>query len=52
MNNDNKACLIIPDIHHKVGMVERIRANHSGMPAIFLSATTLMTFTTRPNIWK
>jgi len=36
MNNDNKACLIIPDIHHKVGMVERIRANHPGMPAIFL----------------
>jgi hypothetical protein len=36
MDNDNKAYLIIPDIHHKVGMVERIRANHPGMPAIFL----------------
>lgn len=25
-----KACLIIPDIHHKVELVERIRANHPG----------------------
>jgi hypothetical protein len=36
MNNDNKARLIIPDIHHKVELVERIRANYPGMPAIFL----------------
>jgi hypothetical protein len=34
--NDKKACLIIPDIHHKIELVERIRVNHPGMPAIFL----------------
>jgi hypothetical protein len=33
--NAKRACLIIPDIHHKVELVERIRANHLGMPAIF-----------------
>jgi hypothetical protein len=36
MNDDNKARLIIPDIHHKVQLVERIRASHPGTPAIFL----------------
>lgn len=33
---DDKARLIIPDIHHKVELVESIRARHSGRPAIFL----------------
>jgi hypothetical protein len=32
----NKARLIIPDIHHKIEQVKRIRANHPGTPAIFL----------------
>ncbi|HEX7360871.1 MAG TPA: hypothetical protein VF283_10300 [Bryobacteraceae bacterium] len=34
--SDKNARLIIPDIHHKVELVERIRGNHPGMPAIFL----------------
>ncbi|HEY4282871.1 MAG TPA: hypothetical protein VGM62_07375 [Chthoniobacterales bacterium] len=34
--NDNNTRLIIPDIHHKVELVERIRTNHPGVPAIFL----------------
>lgn len=34
--SDNNARLIIPDIHHKVELAERIRGNHPGMPAIFL----------------
>jgi hypothetical protein len=34
--NDKRACLIVPDIHHRVELVERIRAKHPGIPAIFL----------------
>ena len=37
MNDDNKARLITPDINHKIKLVERLRANHPGMPAILLS---------------
>jgi hypothetical protein len=28
--------LIIPDIHHKIELAERVRANHPGLPAIYL----------------
>jgi hypothetical protein len=36
MPDDNSAILIIPDMHHKVEVVERIRRNHPGLPAVFL----------------
>ncbi len=36
MNDRNEARLIIPDIHHRVSLVDRIRENHPGVPAIFL----------------
>jgi hypothetical protein len=32
----HNGCLIIPDIHHKIDLVDRIRDNHPGVPAIFL----------------
>ena len=37
MNDQNEACLIIPDIHHKVSLVDRIRDKHPDVPAIFLA---------------
>jgi len=32
----NQARLIIPDVHHKLKLVENIRTNHPRMLAIFL----------------
>ena len=32
----NQARLIIPDVHHKHQLVEKVRTNHLGTPAIFL----------------
>lgn len=32
----NQCCLIIPDIHNKVAIVDSIRQHHPGVPAIFL----------------
>ncbi len=32
----NQARLIIPDVHHKLQLVEKVRTNHLGTPAIFL----------------
>jgi hypothetical protein len=32
----NQARLIIPDVHHKLKLAEKIRTNHPTMPAIFL----------------
>ena len=32
----NQARLIIPDVHHKLNLVEKVRTNHPGTPAIFL----------------
>jgi hypothetical protein len=34
--NDKRPCLIIPDIHQKIGLVDRIRGERPGIPAIFL----------------
>ncbi|HEX4809390.1 MAG TPA: hypothetical protein VH325_10695 [Bryobacteraceae bacterium] len=36
MKNEYEARLIIPDVHHKVVAVDRIRRSHPGIPAIFL----------------
>ncbi|HEX4166200.1 MAG TPA: hypothetical protein VHZ55_12070 [Bryobacteraceae bacterium] len=36
MTSRHEARLIVPDIHHKVGLVDRIRDKHSGVAAIFL----------------
>lgn len=36
MNTQYETRLIIPDIHHNVGLVDRIRDSHPGVPAIFL----------------
>ena len=47
MNDDNKARLIMSDIHHKVELVERIRVNHPGTPAIFSATTSTISMTFR-----
>ena len=35
MDHENH-CLVIPDIHHKIERVQKIRAMHPGLPIVFL----------------